>query len=115
MYLFYHNLRLIGHPSTQGRFFTNRFITSHAGDYLAIEEYDTDGTTDSFDRIDVRLIIISIERAEEAIVSHQVHGGIRPARFEAGKIIYDKWCLTQNGVIHHFERAITDLDWRPLK
>lgn len=86
MFLFYYNLRLLGRAATQRRFFTERCISSPDGDYLAIEEYDTDGTADSFDRVDARLIVISTERAEEALVSRQQHGGIRPLRFEAEKL-----------------------------
>lgn len=115
MYLFHYNLRLLGRAATQRRFFSERCVPSPNGDYLAIEEYDTDGTAATFDRVDVKLIVISTERAEEALVSRQKHGRIRPVRFEAEKIIYDKSHLAQYGAVHHFERSITDLDWHPLE
>ncbi|OAI57989.1 hypothetical protein AYO49_06215 [Verrucomicrobiaceae bacterium SCGC AG-212-N21] len=115
MYLFYFNLRLLGRPATRERFFTERYATTATGDYLAIEEYDTDGTPDSFDRVDVRLIIVSTARAEEAVASRQHHGSIRPVRIEADKVIYEKTRLDESGVIHHFDRPIIDLQWQPLQ
>jgi hypothetical protein len=115
MYLFYFNLRLLGRHVTQKRFFSECYTTTASGDYLAIEEYDTEGTSDSLDRVDVRLVIVSTIRAEEAIVSRQHHGHIRPVRFDAEKIIYEKTRLDERGVIHHFERSITDLQWRALQ
>ncbi|HYW11112.1 MAG TPA: hypothetical protein VE871_04120, partial [Longimicrobium sp.] len=115
MYLFYFNLRLVSRSATRGRFFTEHYATTTDGDYLAIEEYDTDGTPDSFDRVDVRLIIVSTARAEEAVASRQGHGRIRPVKFEPEKIIYEKTRLDESGVIHHFHCSIADLQWRPLQ
>lgn len=115
MQLCYHELRLPGREPTRGRFFTHRCAARADGAYLAIEEYDTDGTPESFDRVDVRLVIIATERAEEAIACRQRHGTIEPGRFEPDKILYRKLHLDWAGVVHRFECSLAGLCWGPIR
>ena len=114
VYFAFYNLRLIDPPATRGRFFSGRYATTSSGDYVALEEYETDGTTSSLDRVDVRLVIVSTTRLEQVIASRQHHGGIRPVRFESDKIVYEKTRLDETGVVHHFDRCFINLQWSPL-
>lgn len=115
IYLEIHELRLFGCPALRGRYFSGRHLLSPCGSYLALEEYDADGTPESLDRVDVRLIVVRPAQLLEAIASSQAHGSIIPRQMTPDLIAYDRFSLDQAGVARHFEREVSTLTWSELR
>ncbi|QQL44087.1 hypothetical protein [Sulfuriroseicoccus oceanibius] len=95
----------------EGRFFTDRYITSADGRYLLIEEMEFDGTQESVDSHSSRIIIIDTQTASEAVVGRIDDGFCFPKRIDGDTIFYSKRRRAENGVYHEFERDIESLTW----
>ena len=102
------------HTRTNGRFFTDRYATSHDGSFLLLEEMEFDGTQASVDRLCSRLILIDARSGSEAEVGRIDDGFCFPKRLDGDKVIYSKMRRVESGVYHEFERDIANLTWNQL-
>ncbi|NWK57705.1 hypothetical protein HW115_18955 [Verrucomicrobiaceae bacterium N1E253] len=115
-FIFTHDLSLIGKDvKTNGRYFTHRYATSDDGRYLLIEEMEFDGSQESIDQHNSRLIVIDAEKSIEGYVGCIKRRRIFPKSVDGERLIYAKQKFSESGVEHDFERDLSSItEWNKL-